>query len=133
MKTHETFARLSRGRLIQAYRGTKRCVRGESSFFVHFFSAAAVCIAAAALDAGLLDWAILLLCITGVIAAEMFHAATLLLCGLLRPSQNRAAREVLDISQAAVMVVNLGAAVVSVMLLVFRLRTVLGSGWTSPC
>ena len=128
MKTHETLVRLSRGRFVQAYRGTKRSVRGESSFFVHFFSAAAVCIAAAALDASLLDWAILLLGITAVIAAEMFHAATIRLCGLLPASENRAAREVVDISQAAVMVVNIGAALVSILLLVQRLCVVLGSG-----
>lgn len=130
MKTGERLRidRASRGRFVQAYRGTKRSVRGESRFFVHFFSAAAVCIAAAALDARLLDWAVLLLSITAVIAAEMFHAATFRLCGLLPGRQHRAAREVIDISQAAVMVVTLGAALVSILILYHRLRAVLGSG-----
>jgi diacylglycerol kinase len=128
MKAQEAVVRLSRGRFMQAYRGTKRSVRGESSFFVHFFSAAALCIAAAALGASLLDWAILLLCITGVIAAEMFHAATIRLCGLLPPGESGAAREVADISQAAVMVVSLGAAIVCLLLLAHRLGVVLGGG-----
>jgi len=128
VKTHETLIRTSRGRLIQVYRGTKRSVRGESRFFVHFFSAVAVCVAALALDARLLDWAILLLSITAVIAAEMFHAATFRLCGLLPGRRYRAARDVVDISQAAVMVVTIGAALVSILILCYRLHVVLGSG-----
>ena len=47
-----------------AFRGMKAGIRGQSSFFVHFFMAAAVIVAALVLRVALIEWCILLLCIT---------------------------------------------------------------------
>jgi undecaprenol kinase len=112
-------------RFRSACRGTKRGVRGQSSFFVHFFSAASVVLAAAALEATLLEWSVLLLAITAVLSAEMFNTA------LERLSQavpnNRESSEALDISRAAVLCTTVGAAIVVVTVFVYRFHVLLGS------
>ena len=56
-------------------RGVKLGVRGQSSFFVHFFITASVVATALTLNCNLVDWCILLVCITIVLAAEMFNGA----------------------------------------------------------
>ena len=58
-----------------AFRGAKLGVRGQSSFFVHFFAAAAVVAAALALGVTLVEWCILLACISAVLTAEMINSA----------------------------------------------------------
>lgn len=125
MKSNDSLLRLSRGRIVQAYRGAKRSVRGDSRFFVHCFSAAAVCIAAFTLEATLVDCAILLLCTTALFAAEMFHAALVRLSNSLLGPHHRTAREVVEASQAATTIVIVGAGLVSIIILVHRWQTVL--------
>ncbi len=58
-----------------AFRGVKIGVRGQSSFFAHFFIAAAVIGAGVVLRVNLGEWCILLLCMAVVLAAEMFNTA----------------------------------------------------------
>src|SRR5260370_33364441 len=58
-----------------ALRGLKFGVRGHSSFFVHFFAAALVIAAAAALGCELEQWCLLFLCIGVVFTAETFTTA----------------------------------------------------------
>src|SRR5215218_5571363 len=62
-----------RRRLHGALRGAKRGIRGQSSFFVYFFFIALAL--ALAVDATLIDWCLLLLCVAGALTAEMFHSA----------------------------------------------------------
>ncbi len=59
-----------------AFRGMHTGVRGQSSFFVHFFTATLVitCGAVLRLD-NLAQWCCLLLCIVVVLSAEMFNTA----------------------------------------------------------
>ena len=113
-----------RGRFSQAFRGTKRSVRGESNFFVYLFSTAAVLVAAMALDASLVEWAVLLLCVTVVLGAEMFNTA---LQRLAQGSTNSRPHlsEACDISQAAVLVVTIGAGVVALLILAARWNALL--------
>src|SRR4051794_5543843 len=58
-----------------AFRGTKRGFRGESNFFVHLFIAAGVLAAAAALRTTLVEACLLVICVAGVLGAEMFNTA----------------------------------------------------------
>jgi diacylglycerol kinase len=118
--------RLRNGRFRRAFRGTKRSVRGDSNFFVYLFSTAMVVIAAAALEARLVEWALLLLCITMVLGAEMFHTA---IQRLVETHDVRGAlpRDACDVSQAAVLVITVGAAIVGALILASRLRILLGA------
>jgi hypothetical protein len=57
-------------KFADAFRGMKAGVRGQSSFFVHFFIAAVVVAAGAVLQVSLIEWCLLLLCIAGVLTAD---------------------------------------------------------------
>ncbi len=62
-----------REQLVQMERGVVRGVRTGSAFFVHFFGCSIVLATAFALGLGMLQWAMLSLCITIVLAIEMLH------------------------------------------------------------
>ena len=58
-----------------AFRGMVLGVRGQRSFGVHFAFAVAVIGCGWGFRLGLLEWLVLLLCITVVLTAEMFNSA----------------------------------------------------------
>lgn len=106
-----------RRKFRHAFRGQKRGFRGESSFFVHFFAAAAVITAAAALGADRVEWCLLLVCIAGVLTAEMFNSAIEQLAKAIDENYNPHLRDALDIAAGAVLTAAGGAAVVGVVIL----------------
>src|SRR6266481_1424934 len=99
-----------------AFRGVKQGIRGQSSFFVHFFTAASVMAAATALKCDLFDWCALLICITIVIAGEMFNSAIEALGRAVDQGFNANLRDALDIASGAVLVTSLGAALVGALI-----------------
>ena len=58
-----------------ALRGCKLGIRGHSSFFIHFFFTALVLAAALVLQCDLIEWCLLVLCIGGVLTAELVNSA----------------------------------------------------------
>ena len=93
-----------------AFRGVKRGIRGESSFFVHFFVAALVLTAAATLDADRTERALLWLCIVGVLTCELFNSSIERLARAVDENFNPHLRDALDIAGGAVLTASLGAA-----------------------
>jgi len=104
-----------------AFRGLKQGVRGQSSFFVHFFAAAAVIVAGVVLRCDRADWYALLLCVTIVLAAEMFNSALESLARALRRDYDPHIADALDIGSGTVLVAAIGAAVVGTLILLGRL------------
>jgi diacylglycerol kinase len=104
-----------------ACRGIKRGVRGESSFFVHFFIALCVVIAAAVLKLELASWCLLVLCIGSVMAAEMFNSALEHLAKAVTSDDHPEIRDALDISSGAVLVASVSATIVGALIFVPRL------------
>ena len=97
--------------------GCKRGLRSESNFFVHFFVAAVVIAVASVLQAGLIEWCLLVLCIAAVLAAEMFNCAIEHLAKAITREHNKQIGTALDISSAAVLVAALGAVIVGAIIL----------------
>jgi diacylglycerol kinase len=108
-----------------ALRGMRRGVRGQSSFFVHFFAAAAVVTAAAVMKMEMGDWCILLLCITMVLMAEMINSAIESLAKAIHCEEHPDLANALHIGSAAVFVAAIGAAVVGGIVFVRRLGEML--------
>jgi len=108
-----------------AFRGLKLGLRGQSSFFVHLFFTAAVIAAGLALRVNLQEWCVLLLCITGVLAAELFNTALESLARAITDQMDPHVGSALDIGSAAVLVAAVGAAVVGTIILVNRLGALL--------
>ena len=107
-----------------AFRGLRLGVRGQSSFLVHFLAAGTVLLAAALLQADRTEWCALLLCITVVLAAEMFNSALEHLARAVDRSENRHLGSALDIGSAAVLTAAIGASIVGSIILVSH-----ATGW----
>lgn len=108
-----------------ALRGWKRGVRGQSSFFVHFFMAAAVGATAWALEVSADEWRLLVLCVAGVLAAEMFNSAIERLARAVDSRYRDELRDALDIASGAVLIAAVGAAVVGLLIFGQRLAELL--------
>ena len=114
-----------RKKFRDAFRGAQQGVRGQSSFFVHFFSAAVVVAAASVLECVLIEWCVLLLCISIVLTAEMFNSALESLAKAITQKHDPHLGDALDIGSAAVLVASTGAAIVGGIVFVFRLGVLL--------
>lgn len=110
-----------------AFRGIKLGVRGQGSFFVHLFFAAAVILAAAVLKVTYVEWCLLILCITVVLGAEMFNSALEWFArAVAERRQDADLGGALDIGSAAVLVASAGAAIVGAIIFGRYLGTMLG-------
>ncbi len=109
-----------------AFRGLRAGVRGQSTFFVHFFAAAAVIAAAAVLRVDLHEWCLLLLCITVVLAAEMFNSGLESMAKAITGESDPHLGNSLDIGAAAVLVAAIGASIVGVVIFGHRVGDLLG-------
>jgi diacylglycerol kinase len=114
-----------------AFRGLKAGVRGQSSFCVHFFVAAVVVAAGGVLRVNLCEWCLLLLCIAGVITAEMFNSAFESMAKAITGQSDPHLGNSLDIGSAAVLAASVGASIVGAIIFGNRLGLLLGwwKGW----
>ncbi|MBN2476085.1 MAG: diacylglycerol kinase [Pirellulales bacterium] len=110
-----------------AFRGMKQGVRGQSSFFVHFFAAAAVIAAALVLKIdALAEWCLLLVCIAMVLTAEMFNSALESLAKAITDQDDPSIESALNVSSAAVLLASIGATVVGAVVFINRLGMLVG-------
>jgi diacylglycerol kinase len=119
---HRSWAR----KFGDAFRGLKVGVRGQTSFFVHLFTAAAVIIAAAVLGMSLVEWCLLLLCIAGVLTAELFNSALESMAKAITGESDPHLGNSLDIASAAVLLASLGSAIVGLAIFTRRLGELFG-------
>lgn len=113
-------------KFADAFRGLREGVRGASSFRVHFLVAAAVLTAAAVLRMDTVQWSVLLLCIAGVLAAEMFNSALEFMARSITADENPHIRDALDIASGAVLTAAFGSSAVGVVLFGHRAGHLLG-------
>ncbi len=109
----------------RAFRGFKLGVRGQSSFFVHFFFTAAVIAAGVAFSVSLAEWCMLTLCVAIVLAAEMFNSGLEHLARAITDEHHPDVGSALDIGSAAVLIAAVGAALVGAMIFLSRLAVLL--------
>lgn len=101
-----------RDKFAEAARGVQLGVRGHSSFSVHFFFAALALTASAVLSLDVWEWCVVLLCVGGVITAELVNSAVETLFHGLDPESKARIHGCLDIAAGAVLVAGLTAAVI---------------------
>jgi diacylglycerol kinase len=101
-----------------ACRGVKLGIRGHSSFFVHFFCAALVLLAAVVLGCEPQEWCVLIGCIGLVLTAELFNSTI----EVLFRGQPTATKErtwpALDVAAGAVLLSSLTACIVGLVVFV---------------
>lgn len=110
-----------------AFHGVWWGVRGQSSFYVHFVFAALVVVGGLVLRVSRLDWCLLILCVTVVLAAEMFNSALERLAKAVDRRENEHLGAALDVGSAAVLLAAIGAAVTGT--LIFATRLAECCGW----
>ena len=108
-----------------AFRGIKLGVRGESSFFVHFFCTALVLVAAVILRCDLTQWCILLGCIGMVLTAELFNSAIETLFHNLDEETRNRAWPCLDIAAGAVLMASIFACIIGALVLLSQFALLL--------
>ena len=96
----------------EAFRGLKRGIRGQSSFFVHFFFSALVIAGAIVLECSPEQWGLLLVCIGMVLTAELFNSAVETLVRGLDEATRERIWPCLDIAAGAVLLASIIAAIV---------------------
>jgi diacylglycerol kinase len=109
-----------------AFRGVRAGVRGQDSFLVHLPVAALVVAAGAALRIDCAEWAILAICIAGVLAAELFNSALESMARSVTDRSDPNVGNALDISAAAVLLISIGAAAAGTIVFAHRAGRLLG-------
>jgi diacylglycerol kinase len=109
-----------------AYRGLKRGIRGQSSFFVHFFFTALVVAAAFAFGCSVVEWCLLLGCIGFVLVAELFNSTIETLFRGLDEAAKERAWPCLDIAAGAVLLASVVAAVIGALIFLSKLLPMVG-------
>ncbi len=109
-----------------AFRGVKLGVRGQTSYFAHLFMAAAVLVAGLVLKVSMTEWCVLLLCIAGVLTAEMFNSALEAFARAITREHNPELGDGLDMASAAVLMAAIGSALIGTLVFVYRLGRMVG-------
>ncbi len=109
-----------RQKFRDAFRGIGCGMRGQTSFRVHIFMAATVILVAGLLQCSLLEWSVLLLCIAGVLTAEMVNSALEHMAKAISKDHDPQIGEALDTGSAAVLLASIGAAVIGAIIFIHR-------------
>lgn len=114
-------ARPWRDKFADAFRGIRGGVRGQSSFFAHFFFAVGAVAAATVLQCGPLEWCLVVGCIGLIFTTELMNTAVeTLFKGLSAEGRDRA-HPCLDIAAGSVLVAGVTCAVIGTILFGRRL------------
>lgn len=99
-----------------AGRGVVQGIRGQNSFAVHLTMALAVIVAGVVFQLSLLEWCLVLLCITWVITCELFNSSLEFLAQAIDRRHNPWVGRALDVASGAVLMASIGAAVVGALI-----------------
>jgi diacylglycerol kinase len=109
-----------------AFRGLMLAISRERSFTVHLPMAVLVAITAAILRVSLPEAYVLGLCVTIVVAAEIFNTAIEFLSREITRDERPGIADALDIASGAVLVASLGSAAIGAAIFVNRFMALIG-------
>src|SRR5438045_8715391 len=107
-----------------AFRGLVLAIRSERSFTVHLPMAVVVLVAGVWLRVSVVEACVLALCVTIVLAAEMFNTAIEYLSREITAESRAGIAAALQIASGALLVTALGAAAIGTTIFVLRLIAV---------
>jgi diacylglycerol kinase len=115
-----------RDKFHEALRGVKLGVRGQTSFYAHFFAAALAIAAGVALECEAIEWCLLVGCIGAVFTAELFNSCLETLFHALDRETKARMTGCLDIAAGAVLVASITAAVIGAIIFGRRIAAIFG-------
>jgi diacylglycerol kinase (ATP) len=99
-----------------AFRGIGIIFRTQHNAWIHGVVAVIVVILGIWLDIASVEWAVIVLAITAVVAAEGFNTAFEIDIDLTSPNEHPFARDTKDVAAGAVLLTVLGAAIVGILI-----------------
>ena len=118
--------RTLQGKMAAGWRGLKAAVRGDSSFFAHFYRGTLIVIAAAMLGVDVWGWCLLVLVACLVLLSELAHSAVDTLARAVGDPEEFRLKAAREIAAAGVLVVAIGTAAVTLTVLAPRLVELMG-------
>jgi len=100
---------------INAFNGLKLGLLHERNMKIHLLATVLVIIAGLALGLDAARWAVLVLTISAVIAAELFNTALENVVDMITSQFSQTAKVVKDTAAAAVLVVSIAAAIIGIL------------------
>ncbi|MDQ5930913.1 MAG: diacylglycerol kinase [Patescibacteria group bacterium] len=119
MSEKKRFSIVARGRSFKyAIRGLGVIFKTQHNAWVHGLVALAVILMGLGFDISTGEWAVVILSITSVLAAEAFNTAVEIDMDLTSPNYHPYARDTKDVASAAVLITALGALIVGLVIFV---------------
>jgi diacylglycerol kinase len=118
--------RNARRKLAAGWRGLKAAIRGDSSFFAHFYRGTLIAITAALLGINQWSWCLLLLGACLVLIAELAHSAVDTLARAIDDPEKPRLKTAREIAAAGVLVAAFGSGAVTVLVLSWKFFELLG-------
>ena len=113
-------------KFADAFRGLLTGIRCERNFAVHLAFAAAVVLLAFVLRVTLVEWCLLAICITIVLAAELLNTAIERLAHEVSRDHNPEVGAALDMASGSVLITAIGSAIVGSLILGYRCGLLIG-------
>lgn len=116
------FSIVARARSFKhAFRGVGIIFKTQHNAWIHGLVAAVVVILGFSLSISLWEWAVIILAITSVLAAEAFNTAMEIDMDLTSPRYHPYARDTKDVAAAAVLITVVGAAIIGLVIFIPKL------------
>jgi len=112
--------RNARGKLAAGWRGLKSAIRGDSSFFAHFYRGTLIVITAALLGVDQRGWCLLLVGACLVLIAELAHSAVDTLARAVGDPEEPRLKTAREIAAAGVLVAAIGSGAVTLIVLSWK-------------
>ena len=125
-KTFEPERRSWPKKFADAFVGVAQGIRGQRSFTVHIPVGIAAIVGGIALQLSLVEMVTIVVCVTLVLAAELFNSALEQLARAVTNEFDVSIERALNIASGAVLVTSVGAAVIGVLLFAARIWQLAG-------
>jgi len=116
----------TKDKFVAGVRGLKQAIRGDSSFFAHFYRGVMIAIIAAMLGVNQWGWCLLILAGSLVLLAELCHSAVDTLARAIGDPDEPRLTIAREIAAAGVLVVAFSSGAVTVIVLAWKLAQQLG-------
>jgi diacylglycerol kinase len=116
----------TKDKFVAGVRGLKHAIRGDSSFFAHFYRGAMITIIAGLLGVNQWSWCLLILAGSLVLLAEICHSAIDTLARAIGDPDEPRLTIAREIAAAGVLVVAFSSGAVTVIVLSWKLAQLLG-------
>ncbi len=124
--TAQADRRSTKGKFVAGVRGLKHAIRGDSSFFAHFYRGVLITITAGLLGVNQWGWCLLILAGSLVLLAELCHSAVDTLARAIGDPDEARLTIAREIAAAGVLVVAFTSGAVTVIVLSMKLAELFG-------